>query len=100
MDTLRLKPRRPTMYDAAANTAGPARNRRAIPKRASFVPHTMILSPNPMNNPANYKNKVMPKYLHKLQMSEHEASNLEDGNSPRLNMAIPRPASERMCTDL
>ena len=44
-------PRMPIAIDAAAMTAGPMRNRTAIPKAAMELPHAIILGCNAIKRP-------------------------------------------------
>ncbi|PKU62740.1 hypothetical protein MA16_Dca028505 [Dendrobium catenatum] len=52
MATWSRTPRRPTAMEAAAITAGPARNLTPIAKVATLFPHAIILGCNAINNPA------------------------------------------------
>lgn len=51
MATWRSVPRRPTIIEAAAITAGPVRNLTAIAKAATVFPHAIILGWSAMNKP-------------------------------------------------
>lgn len=51
MATCKRTPRRPMAMEAAAMTAGPARNLTAIAKAAVEFPHAIILGCNAMNSP-------------------------------------------------
>nr|CAB3451058.1 unnamed protein product [Digitaria exilis] len=78
MATCRSVPRRPTAKDAAAITAGPVRKRTAMANVATLFPHAMIRGCSAMNSPAHTTGGWY---------------------RPRLNMAIPSPASDRMEMD-
>uniref|UniRef100_J3L2A5 Uncharacterized protein n=1 Tax=Oryza brachyantha TaxID=4533 RepID=J3L2A5_ORYBR len=118
MATCRSVPRSPMAIDAAAMTAGPARKRTAIETAAADLPHAMTLGCSAINNPgqetvdsvssgADQGRRVWAPVRARgincgamrcraTGRQEHKGR----GHPPRLNMAIPSPASERMEMDL
>lgn len=97
MATRRRTPRKPTAIEAAAMTAGPLRNLTAIEKAAIEFPHAMILGCNAMNSPTSH---TPPTQTHSLFSQAEQKSPQVNESLPKLNMAIPRPASESMEMDL
>ena len=106
MATCRSVPRRPTAKDAAAITAGPVRKRTAMANVATLFPHAMIRGCSAMNSPARRKRRrggqsVTREHMLKIHLLFHRwTGRAAREHGPRLNMAMPRPASERIEMDL
>lgn len=107
----------PTASDAAVITTGPQMNRIAIPIVALLVPQAMIRGCRAMNKPANFGTSVQTKVTISAYQTSCEGNMIIiiaaiyiDGKAlwnyvnkkkkklkmkiPKLNMAIPSPASE------
>jgi len=78
----------PTATEVVDITIGPQMNRIAIAIVALFLPHTIIRGWRAMNNPA-----IFIEYFH-ANYWINSAGGYKGFNIPKLNMAIPRPASE------
>jgi hypothetical protein len=74
--------------DAAAMTAGPQRKRIAMLEVAAEVPQAMSFGCMAMNSPGQQNNYKLACFNLVLIGDVHDI--------PKLNMAIPSPASERM----
>lgn len=87
-------PLNPTAIEAAAITAGPVRNLTAIANDATEFPQAMIFGCNAINKPAIPLKEFIFGFIfdHMINISSKNQS----VNSPRLNIAIPRPASDRI----
>jgi hypothetical protein len=95
----RRTPRRPTAMEAAAMTAGPATNRTPIAMAASLFPHAMILGCSAMNRPGTTGARAAVQSSHCSGCSRTRERVQVEQHTPRLNMAIPRPASDRIEID-
>lgn len=88
-------PRSPTAIEEAAMTAGPVRNRTAMENDATDFPHAINRGCSAINNPiTNHITKLVP--ILKFKPNDHSISVF---SLPRLNMAIPRPASDKIAID-
>jgi hypothetical protein len=78
-------------------TAGPTRNRTAIANAASLFPQAMIRGCSAMNKPEKCDSLVLAA-IHDTA-TEALSNAVSEIYRPRLNMAMPRPASDRIEID-
>lgn len=86
MATCKRTPLRPTAKEAAAMTAGPARNLTAIAKAAMEFPHAMILGCKAMNRPVIHIKSISTPIttITSPPLSVHSVTLLKDlSSSPR-----------------
>ena len=96
----RSVPRRPTAAEVTAMTAGPKRKRMAMVMAATEFPQAMIFGCMAMKSPVS-KRIVAGIARAELDQTQKEKKNfifemILEVNRPKLNMAIPSPASESM----
>ena len=85
--------------EAAAMTAGPVRNLTAMANVAMEFPQAIILGCSAMNKPGSAY-KIVASEEDKSKRPRNTIKWIMKMGIPRLNMAIPRPASDKMDIDL
>lgn len=77
--------------EVAAMTAGPVKNLTAIENVATDLPQFIIFGCKAMNKPTKYYQQLIN---YNFNVFEKDISNYN--YLPRLNMAMPRPASDKI----
>lgn len=80
-------------------TAGPVKNLTAIENVATDFPQAMIFGCKAMNKPANRVDLIRQIIMELALVEENENDMEEQDEIPRLNIAIPKPASDRIEMD-